>query len=681
MKKKVIGVLLAVAMTLTLAGCGGSDDKTATSEGTEAQSDSETEQVAADDQGSDDTNDSAEAETGDGGSWAIYWYLCGSDLESENGFATTDLQEALSVNLPENVKIVIQSGGASAWQNELMSADSIGRYVIENGDISQVDELEQANMGDPETLASFLSFCNENYPADHKMVVFWDHGGGSTSGAALDENFEGDCLTLPELREAFESTCTPDASDQPYDIIGFDTCLMATVDVAGIFKDIGKYLVASEETEPGTGWAYDGWLGTLAGNTAISPADLGKSICDSFYSACEQYQLEDEITLSVTDLSKMDNVLEKYNNFGDEALLNVLQDTSFFETFGRAANGTERYGVSGDGGSDMADLSDMAAQSMDILPQTSKELIDAIADAVVYQVKGTYKSHANGLSCYYSYSCQPEPFKGYKKGAGSNAFKYYFQYGLTGDVDEKGIEYIYGLAESSETETPPSKSMPKKKTVNKKKLNNHKIDIVDNTAVLDIGGENASLLSDVNFELAILNGDTMVYLGTDNDLESDWENGVFKDNFRGVWGGIDGHLVYMEVVGTNDEYTTYSVPIKLNGEKCNLSVVYNYSAEKFEILGARSEFENGVADKDVKKLKAGDEITTIHYAVDISGDTDDVKEFEMDTFKVTDSTSFDEVELGDSRYAIEFEMMTSDGNRYTSDVALFNVQDGVMEYE
>ena len=51
----------------------------------------------------------------DGGSWAVYWYLCGSDLESEGGFATDDLLELLEVRLPENVTVVIETGGAVEW--------------------------------------------------------------------------------------------------------------------------------------------------------------------------------------------------------------------------------------------------------------------------------------------------------------------------------------------------------------------------------------------------------------------------------------------------------------------------------------------------------------------------------------------------------------------------------------
>ena len=49
------------------------------------------------------------APSGEDGSWAVYWYLCGSDLESEGGFATGDLNELLEVALPENVTVVIET--------------------------------------------------------------------------------------------------------------------------------------------------------------------------------------------------------------------------------------------------------------------------------------------------------------------------------------------------------------------------------------------------------------------------------------------------------------------------------------------------------------------------------------------------------------------------------------------
>lgn len=202
-----------------------------------------------------------------GGSWAVYWYLCGSDLESEGGFATDDLSELLEVELPENVTVVIETGGAAEWWNETVDASVLQRYVYDSDGLTLVDEQPSASMGDSGTLADFLRFAKENYPADKTAVVFWNHGGGSVSGASFDELYDYDSLTLDEMYTAFTEVWEPslEAGQQPLELVGFDTCLMATVDVAYTFCDLSRYLVASEETEPANGWYYSKWGGRAGG--------------------------------------------------------------------------------------------------------------------------------------------------------------------------------------------------------------------------------------------------------------------------------------------------------------------------------------------------------------------------------------------------------------------------------
>ena len=62
----------------------------------------------------------------------MYWYLCGSDLESNYGCATTDLLEMLEVQLPENVNVVIQTGGAAVWQNDQMDPSKLQRWLFDS---------------------------------------------------------------------------------------------------------------------------------------------------------------------------------------------------------------------------------------------------------------------------------------------------------------------------------------------------------------------------------------------------------------------------------------------------------------------------------------------------------------------------------------------------------------------
>ena len=102
--------------------------------------------------------------------WSIYWYLCGSDLESWYGCATEDIEEMMAVKLPENVKVIIQTGGALSWEKDNIPEDKIGRFIYDSKGLKKLEEQPQANMGEAQTLEDFLRFCTEKYPADRQMV-------------------------------------------------------------------------------------------------------------------------------------------------------------------------------------------------------------------------------------------------------------------------------------------------------------------------------------------------------------------------------------------------------------------------------------------------------------------------------------------------------------------------------
>lgn len=138
----------------------------------------------------------------------------------------------------------------------------------------------------------------------------------------------------------------------------------------------------------------------------------------------------------------------------------------------------------------------------------------------------------------------------------------------------------------------------------------------EGVSFLTLGPEAADVLSGIGFALYLVDeeSDQTMLLGIDNDMDADWENGVFSDNFRSVWGAIDGHLAYMELSFDGDDYNLYSVPVLLNGEEYNLQVAYDFTTQEWSILGAWQGIdENGMADKEMRLLKAGGEITTSVY--------------------------------------------------------------------
>ncbi len=185
--------------------------------------------------------------------WLVYWYLCGSDLESENGAATDDIKEVLKASLPANVNVLIQTGGSNSWQNTAVPDGQIGRFLYSQGELYELEILPDRDMGDGSTLKSFLEYGKDNYAADHRVFVFWDHGGGSANGLCEDER-TGSTLSLNDIQEAFAAVHTPDPNNPPFEMVGIDACLMASYDMANALYGISRYMTASEELESGLGW-------------------------------------------------------------------------------------------------------------------------------------------------------------------------------------------------------------------------------------------------------------------------------------------------------------------------------------------------------------------------------------------------------------------------------------------
>lgn len=658
-RTKWLALLLTGAMTLSLTACA----------------DEEVEDVSTDlttDAGTtaDNTTDNGDIALEDG-SWAVYWYLCGSDLESNGGFATNDLSELMEVELPENVNVVIETGGSAVWQNDLMDADKLQRWLYNSEGLQLVDEQPSASMGEAQTLADFLSFAKENYPAEKTAVVFWNHGGGSVTGAAFDEIYGYDSLTLDEMYQAFSSVWNPSMEKQPLELIGFDTCLMATVDVAYTFADLAHYLVASEETEPANGWYYSQWVGTLAQNPSMNGEELGKVICDAYYAGCEEVGTQDNTTLSLTDLTKVQTLLDAYDTFGAEALAAACTDPGFFSQFGRVAAQSENYGgnTKEQGYTNMVDLGHMARQSVGMLG-SAQEVLDALDDCVLYQVGGQYRTEATGLSCYYSYNGDVEDFNSYAGLGAGVAFKYFYSYELTGGLDDSGMAYIADM---------DFEELPEVKNLLSTDWDGAPLDLdEDGVSFLTLGPEANDILAGIGFSLYYVDeeSDMMLLLGTDNDMNADWDNGVFSDNFRGVWGSIDGNIVYMELSYESEDYNLYAIPVLLNGEEYNLQVVYDFSTDEWNVLGARQGIDNsGMADKELRLLQEGDEITTIWYMSTASGD-DEFEPYTAATVTVTADTAFGEMELPDGSYSMVYEMRDAMDNYAYSEPVTFDCADG-----
>ena len=612
-------------------------------------------------------------------SWTVYLYMCGSNLESQNGAATNDIEEMLAAQLPENVKVLVQTGGANKWKKAGIKNNAIQRYVhtgaINNWQL--VDEKPDANMSEAATLTDFLRYGKENFPAEHNAFIFWDHGGGSAVGAISDERYPGQSLSLNAMKQAFSTVYPHTSKKKPFTMVGFDTCLMATIDTANNFAPYADYLTASEEVEPGNGWYYTPWLSALAQNQQLGGAELGQLICDSYLEGCQAAGTDKAATLSVTDLNRLPALVEAYNNMGQEALkAAAASPDKFIPQYGRGAMAAENYGGNTDktGYSNMVDLGDLARNTAAILPNTSDVLQQELDNCVIYKVNGPYREKSTGLSGYFLYGLDADNLQSYfKVESASEPFKLLYSYIAAGPTMESTVKSYLNMM--------GARAVPKVATLKTNPLEDVPVKILDDgTAELDLGPKQAAMLKSVRFILTDVSrkDDLLFVLGTDNDLKADWDKGIFKDNFRGTWATFNTHYVFLDVIDENEDYSLYAVPIKLNGERSTLIVAYNYKKAKYEILGARKGIDNyGTSAKDMRILQPKDVITTIHYGAKLS-QPQDVVEVEVDTFTVGKKPVFADTPIDSDKenFAFMFEMTDMQNNTATSQVVFFKLDHG-----
>ena len=145
--------------------------------------------------------------------------------------------------------------------------------------------ITYASMGAQSTFQSFMEWGIENYSADQMGLIMWNHG-GAMSGCCQDEK-KNDILSPFELDAALSSAFSNKGVSDNLTWIGYDCCLMGVADIAAYNSSYFNYMVGSQETEPGGGWDYDGWMDDLFDDPSIDPEDLLSEICDTYSQKCE----------------------------------------------------------------------------------------------------------------------------------------------------------------------------------------------------------------------------------------------------------------------------------------------------------------------------------------------------------------------------------------------------------
>ncbi|PKM86302.1 MAG: hypothetical protein CVU87_12435 [Firmicutes bacterium HGW-Firmicutes-12] len=615
-----------------------------------------------------------------GENWTVFVYLCGTDLETNYGVATDNLQEMLDVNQTSNIKVVVQTGGTEKWQNDIVDANKLERYEISEAGMSLIEQKPLKSMGEADTLGDFLQWGVQQYPADKYVSVIWNHGGGSVSGVAFDQLYDMDSLDLSELALGISQ------AGVQFEIIGFDTCLMATLENASVLCPYGRYMVASEEIEPGSGWDFAAWLQYICDNPQADGLEVGKVICDSYYAKCQAGEVDEIATLSVTDLSLVPKLASVFDQMASE-LEEIVAIPEKYQPFAKAMSKAENYGGNNDneGYTNMVDLGDLVRQSGSALMGTGTEVLAVLEDVVKYKVNGSGRQKSSGLSLFVPLGVDDETLNKYAETAAvSGNYLRYFESIYDWKIPQ-GLEITSPVISEENILTKTVNTLeflPVQQLDPDKFLVSFQTNIDENGSYILEIDTGAEVIQSVAYNLYYEDdsGETLMFLGSDYDLNYDEESGLYWDNFRSVWPIINDQTCSMIPVDWNEEYINYTVPIKLNGQETNLRMVYDCNTNLYSVIGTWDGItESGMSSKEIRKLKTGDTIVFLFGASDFA--SGDAYVVEFGGFTVSGDIMVEEAILFDAVFYYEYEITDIFGRVYTSDLAKIVSENGEITIE
>ena len=592
------------------------------------------------------------------------------------GYGSSDIEDITSGDWGDNIKIVIQTGGARKWDNQMMNPNRTQRFLYHKGIFKEVSNEALKDFSNPDTLSEFLDFCKNEYASDHRMLILWNHGSGPF-GYGSDSIYRNK-MTLKDIRSALKKVYIPDYDNPAFDIIGFDACLMSTIEVTNTLSGFANYYCLSEETIPGDGWDYASWLKAMADDPTMSAAEVGMAIVDAYTdyyvgNNIKDFGSKNDVTFSLIDAKKANELYDAYNEFVKIELLDSINDISNLSVMSRAANKSTGYGYEGHNIINTIDLGNYIDNLMEKYPNECKRIKDLIRGVVLYHRENGSFEDSTGIAMYFP--DQVETLYGIN----------YF------------IDYVYNISESDWTKilyyylqagciTKEMKNIlsnitdkePKTLDVSLFRKFSYIEPTFDNESFsLAISNELKNQIVDYQLLFAKVDekNNKLISLGYDDTLGID-ENGINADLFNGKWIHINNIPLYVELINVADSDILYKAHVLYNGKEAYLMISRDLDTGDIDISGI-SEVSNMPDSRSLEDLEPNAKISPIYLITDLDTDAmymDIGKEFKYsDKIKL----SYKPIENGD--YIASAVIFDQRGDSYYSNVVGLTMSNGKIK--
>ncbi len=341
-------------------------------------------------------------------------------LESLQGnaysrFGITEELKKLSFN-EEEIKIVlnysenceyIKSNIDGNWSKEAR------RYYVTKGQEEQgnspvvkhetvdspvMENLGNINMTDRKEMLDFLITETKQFPAEHYIIVLFDHGKG-WKGIAPDKEDHGN-ITPEDMGDITKKV--KEVTGQNIDVMVMENCLEGQAEALYPMKDSTDYIVASPEVLWGSSFADNpGPIHIREGLEIIQKNEkneLNNPKQAAFALVQATANKHHAITLSVIDSTKLDELAEstanlkeaiKKSDITEENLRNIADKTQQYELLDSPEN---RHGFV-----DLGDLAENIGTATE--NESVKKAAQQVKDALDHAVAGRLSMSGDEIEC------------------------------------------------------------------------------------------------------------------------------------------------------------------------------------------------------------------------------------------------------------------------------------------
>ena len=343
-------------------------------------------------------------------------YMIASDLVPKLNGPIWSINSMIRAKSSPDVNIILQVGGGSqpgtipamdmtkTRRYQISAAKSAsGGTVLSPWQIELLPDAQQPKtqaMNDGNALREFIEWGASAYPAEKMHLVMYDHAGGPIAGYGSDvANGDGTLMSVPAIAKALAD------SKVHFELIGFDACLMANIEVASLLAPYGNYLAATEDVT--LFWDWKGIIDLLADSPSATGHQIGKQMVEGYKALQSGYQLQVAyVTTAIIDLRKIPALVSEVGKITSTLQQKLYQEgLSAWLKIAAATRYSRNFQTNIFSATDLVDLLSWTQQLVKVgaITSTQSEALEsALHSAVVYTDDDQANDdQTNGLSFYF----------------------------------------------------------------------------------------------------------------------------------------------------------------------------------------------------------------------------------------------------------------------------------------